>query len=423
MVKGYAESGEKASERTRDMSPVHRFIGDELERIAREGAQRLLAEMLELEVSEFLQRARYQRGEEHRGYRNGYAPERTIGVGLGAVSVRVPRVSDVPPEVAPNGFQSQIVRRYQRVSRTTQRTLLRLYLEGLSSGDFEPVFRTILGETAPLSASSVSRLKAQWQAEYEVWAKRSLAEQRYLYVWVDGVYLEAGQEDEQTALLVVLGLRADGKKELLGLGLGYRESTESWATVLRDLRDRGMERPVLVIGDGALGIWAALREVWPQSRRQRCWNHKICNVLDQLPKRLWGQIRTDLRQAIASSTRAGCRQRLEEIADALRAAGQDRAADTLLRDLDDFLTFYDFPKEHWVHLRTTNPIESIFAGVRLRTDVTKRLPNRENARYLVFKVIERLSQNWMGITAGSLCRLVLEGHRFVDGVLAETVAA
>ncbi len=423
MAKGYAESGEKASEGTPETSRVSQFIGDELERIARDGAQRLLAEMLELEVTEFLQRARYERGNQHRGYRNGYAPERTIGVGLGALNVRVPRVSDVPTGVAPNGFQSQIVRRYQRVSRTTQRTLLRLYLEGLSSGDFEPVFRTILGETAPLSASSVGRLKEQWQAEYRAWAQRPLADQRSLYVWVDGVYLDAGQEDEQTALLVVLGLRADGKKELLGLGLGYRESTESWASVLRDLRDRGMRQPILVIGDGALGIWAALRAVWPQSRRQRCWNHKICNVLDQLPKRLWARVRTDLRQAVAAPTRATCRERLEKIANDLQQADQATAGETLLRDLDDFLTFYDFPKEHWVHLRTTNPIESIFAGVRLRTDVTKRLPNRENARYLVFKVIERLSQNWMGITAGSLCRFVLEGRQFTDGILAETVAA
>ncbi len=404
MRKEYAQSGEKASEETPETSQVSQFIGDELERIARDGAQRMLAEMLELEVREFLQRARYERGNEHRGYRNGDAPERTIGVGLGALNVRVPRVSDVPTEVAPNGFPSQIVRRYQRVSRTTQRTLL--YLEGLSSGDFEPVFRTILGETAPLSASSVGRLKEQWQAEYRAWAQRPLADQRSLYVWVDGVYLDAGQEDEQTALLVVLGLRADGKKELLGLGLGYRESTESWASVLRDLRDRGMRQPILVIGDGALGIWAALRAVWPQSRRQRCRNHKICNVLDELPQRLWARVRTDLRQAVAAPTRATCRERLEKIANDPQQADQATAGETLLRDLDDFLTFYDFPKEHWVHLRTTNPIESIFAGVRLRTDVTKRLPNRENARYLVFKVIERLSQNWMGITAGSLCRFV-----------------
>jgi putative transposase len=332
------------------------------------------------------------------------------------------RLDDFEPHRDPGG-PSQIVRRYHRVSRTTQRTLLRVYVEGLSSGDFEPVFRTILGETAPLSASRVGRFKEQWQAEYRAWAQRPVADPRDLDVWVDGVSLDAGQEDEQTARLVVLGLRADGKKELLGLGLGYRERSASWATVLRDLRDRGMERPVLVIGDGARGIGAAVREVWPQVRRQRCWNHKICNVLDQLPKRLWARVRTDLRQAIASPTRAACGQRLEEIAAALRRADQDQATETLLRDLDDVLTFYDFPKEHRVHLRTTHQIESIFAGVRVRTDVAKRLPNRENARYLVFKVIERLGQNWMGITAGSLCRLVLEGRQFVDGVLAETVAA
>jgi putative transposase len=398
-------------------------VGDVLEEIAREGARRLLAEMLEVEVTEFLGRVRYERAGVFRGYRNGFAPERSIGVGLGAVKVRVPRVSDVPAEVAPKGYESRIVGRYQRLSQTTQRLLARLYLEGLSTGDFEPVFRAILGETAPLSATSVTRLKAEWQAEHEAWDKRRLDGHRYLYVWVDGVYLDAGQEEEKTALLCVLGLCEDGQKELLGMSLGYRESQESWAEVLRDLKSRGMSRPEALVGDGALGIWAALREVWPQTKPQRCWNHRTLNVLDKLPKRLWAEVRADLRAASQVPTRAKCRQQLETIAAGLREAGQVPAAETVLRDVEDFLTYYDFPEEHWLHLRTTNPIESVFSGVRLRTNVTKKLPNRENALYLAFKVVQRLSVNWRRITGANLCQLVLDERRFVDGKLAEAVAA
>jgi putative transposase len=276
LVTGSAGSARKlTSTATTHVSPTVRPVGDVLEQVAREGARRLLAEMLELEVTEFLQRVRYERGTTYRGYRNGFAPARSIGVGLGAVPVRVPRVRDVPAELAPEGFRSRIVRRYQRVSRTTQRLLAHLYLEGLSTGDFEPVFRALLGENAPLSATSVARLKQEWQAEYGAWRTRRLDGHRYLYVWVDGVYLSAGGEEERTALLCVLGLRDDGEKELLAMAPGYRESAESWADVLRDLKERGMRRPLVVIGDGALGIWAAVREVWPEVRAQRCWNHTI----------------------------------------------------------------------------------------------------------------------------------------------------
>jgi putative transposase len=414
MAQGYRVGVKEASA---DGASVRTLVTDELDRWVREGARRMIATMLEAEVNDFLQRARYQRGDDARGYRNGYAPERTIGVGVGAIPIRQPRVSDVPDEIATDGFHSQIVPRYQRLSTGTQHLLTRLYLEGISTGDFEPVFRSLLGETAPLSPSSIVRLKAEWQTEFTAWQKRRLDHERYVYCWVDGIYLAAGQEDEKTALLCVLGLRADGQKELLALGLGYRESTESWKSVLRDLRERGMHCPLLMIGDGALGIWAALGEVWPTCRRQRCWNHRVINVLDQLPKRLWHQLRVDLRKAATAASRADAGRQLESIATELRHAGQAVAAETVLRDLDDFLTFYDFPQEHWIHLRTTNPIESIFAGVRLRTDVTKRAPNRENAQYLVFQLIERLSQNWRRISGSNLTELLLRGERFVDGKL------
>jgi len=416
MGKGYSRNGGEARGAS---GPVK----DRLEEIAREGAQRLLAEMLELEVDEFLQRVRYQRGRAFRGYRNGHASERAIGTGLGQVRVKMPRVSHVPKEVAAHGFESQIVGRYQRASEATQRLLARLYLEGLSTGDFEPVFRALLGETAPLSATSITRLKAEWQGEFEAWRQRSLREHQYLYLWVDGVYLRAGSEEEKMALLCVVGLNEQGEKELLAMQSGYRESTESWAGVLRDLRDRGLNRPMVVVGDGALGIWAALREVWPQTRPQRCWNHRTLNVLDKLPKRLWNQVKKDLRAAATAATRAACQQRLEQIAAALRKTGQEAAAETVLRDLDDFLTFYDFPQEHWLHLRTTNPIESIFAGVRLRTNVTKRLPNTDNALYLVFKVVGGLAQHWRKVTGSNLCGLVLAGVRFVDGQMAQPLTA
>lgn len=420
MPKEYAVGAKEASV---VVSPIRAMVTDELDRLVQEGARQMIATMLDAEVEDFLQRTRYQRGGDGRGYRNGYAPERTIGVGVGAIAIRQPRVSDVPVEIAPEGFHSQIVPRYQRLAHSAQQLLRRLYLEGISTGDFEPVFRNLLGGTAPLSPSSIVRLKAEWQAEFTTWQKRRLDQERYVYCWVDGIYLAAGQEDEKTALLCVLGLRADGQKELLALGLGYRESTESWASVLRDLRERGMRRPLLVIGDGALGIWAALSEVWPECRRQRCWNHRVLNVLAALPKRLWRQVRLDLRKAAAAPSRAEATRQLEAIAADLRQAGQAAAAATVLRDLDDFLTFYDFPQEHWIPLRTTNPIESIFAGVRLRTDVTKRAPNRENAQYLVFKLIERLSQNWRRITGCNLCQLVLSGRRFLDGKLADLEAA
>lgn len=420
MPKEYAVGAQRASTTE---SAARALLTEELDRLVREGARQMIAAMLEVEVNEFLQRARYQRGDTKRGYRNGYAPERTIGVGVGAIPIRQPRVSDVPEEIAPDGFHSQIVPRYQRLSASAQNLLTRLYLEGVSTGDFEPVFRSLLGETAPLSPSSIVRLKADWQDEFTTWQKRRLDHEHYLYCWVDGIYLAAGQEDEKSALLCVLGLRADGQKELLALRLGYRESTESWAEVLRDLRERGMRRPLLMIGDGALGIWAALAQVWPESRRQRCWNHRVLNVLDALPKRLWSQVRKDLRHAASAPSRAEAKRRLDAIAADLRKAGQAAAAETVVRDLDDFLTFYDFPQEHWVHLRTTNPIESIFAGVRLRTNVTKHAPNRENAQYLVFKLIERLSQNWRRITGSNLCQLVLSGRQFVDGTLVDREAA
>ncbi|MDH4334910.1 MAG: IS256 family transposase [Chloroflexota bacterium] len=390
-------------------------VNTTLEELAREGARRMLERALAAEVDEFLGRSRYQRRllAEH-GYRNGYGRPRAVAIGTWPVDVRAPRVRDLPEDLEP--FHSSILPRRRMFSAETQRLFARLYLEGLSSGDFEPAFRELLGETAPLSSSTILRLKDEWAAEYAAWRVRPLSA-RYAYIWADGIYLGAGVELENSCLLVVVGAREDGRKELLAMELGYRESTASWATALRDLRDRGMAAPLLACGDGGLGLWAALDEVFPTTRHQRCWNHRVLNVLDKVPKRLWPETRRRLREAWSSESRVECELRRDALVRWLEAHGQTSAAETVLRDWDDFVTFYDFPAEHWIHLRTSNPIESLFAGVRLRTDVAKRMRRRENALYLVFKVAQRLEHSWRPLNGGlTVMTLLLGGARFVDGV-------
>ena len=388
---------------------------DRLEATVREGAALMLQRMVESEVAEFLGRDRYQRAGEFRGYRNGHLPTRTVGTGMGAVEVRMPRVSDVPAGADP--FASEIVDKYQRQSKTQQRLFARLYLEGLSSGDFEPVFRALVGGTVALSPASILRLREEWEMEYRTWRERPLGA-RYAYVYADGVYLKAGLEREKTALLVIIGVRADGIKEFLAMDEGYRESTESWLAVLRSLRDRGMtEAPLAAVGDGGLGFWAALGEVFPVTRHLRCWNHKRLNVLDKLPKRLHTVGRATMSAMYAAPSRQECARLRDEYCAQLRAQGQANAADCLERDWDAMVAFYDFPEEHWQHLKTSNPIESVFDGVKLRTNGTKRMKVRENALYLVFKLVCRLSTNWRSINAPNQLTLLLAGHPFADGKL------
>jgi len=377
----------------------------------------MLAAALEEEVGTFLGRDRYERGKPFRGYRNGHLPRRELTVGVSAVEVRVPRVAQVPPKVAPDGFRSQVVHRYERATASTQALFARLYLEGLATGDFEPVFRELVGETTALSPTAIVRLKERWADDYATWKRRSLVAHQYAYIWADGVYLGVGVEDEKSALLCVVGAREDGAKELLALELGYRESTASWQDLLRGLRDRGMAAPLLAVGDGGLGLWAALDEVFPRTEHQRCWNHRVFNVQDKLPKRLQAEARRALHAMWTADTRAECERLRDAYIAKLRAAGQTAAAETVLRDWADFVRFYRFPKEHWVHLRTSNPVESIFAGVRLRTNAAKRMRKREAALYLVFKVMERLSGNWRALNGGqNLMALVLEGCVFKDGL-------
>jgi transposase-like protein len=392
-------------------------ITDTLESIAREGARAMLERMLAEEVDAFLGRPRYAKGGPATGYRNGYGREREVGIGTWSVPVRAPRVSDPPEGSEP--FSSAILPKRRYLSTETQRLFARLYLEGLSSGDFEPAMRELMGEAATLSASTIIRLKAEWQTEYAAFRSRPIS-RRYAYIWCDGIYLGAGLEPQNSCMLVVIGAREDGRKELLAMELGYRESTESWAGVLRGLRERGLDSPLLAVGDGALGLWAGLREVFPATRHQRCWNHKAMNVLDRLPKRLQPEARARIAAIWSSSTRAGAEQERDATVTWLRGRGQADAAGTLLRDWDDLVAFYDLPAEHWRHLRTSNVVESVFAGVRLRTTVAKRARSRENALYLVFKIVDRLAGSWRQLNGGAtLMTLLLTGARFRDGVLVE----
>jgi transposase-like protein len=341
-----------------------------------------------------------------------------VAIGTWAVPVRAPRVSDVPAGRPP--FESAVLPKRKRLSLETQKLFCRLYLEGLSTGDFEPVFRQLLGETAPLSPNTIVRLKEEWEQEYEAWRRRPLEQEHFVYAWADGIYLGAGLEKEHSCVLTIVAARADGTKELLAMEIGYRESKASWGDVLPGLRDRGLRAPLLMIGDGNLGIWAALGEVFPTTRRQRCWNHRVLNIKDKLPRRLHAAVSPQVYELYQAPTRERCEALRDELATWLRSEGQAAAADTLYRDWEDFVTFYDFPEEHWLHIRTTNPLESVFAGVRLRTDVTKRARKRENALYLVYKIVTRLSHNWRALNDGPrLMQQVAAGAVFRDGILIE----
>jgi len=283
------------------------------------------------------------------------------------------------------------------------------------------VFRQLLGETAPLSANTMMRIKEEWESEYQAWRERPLENERFIYVWADGIYLGAGLEKENSCLLTLLGARADGSKELIAMEIGYRESTASWGDVLRSLRDRVLRAPLVLIGDGNLGIWGAQSEVWTETKRQRCWNHRLMSMVDKLPKRMQPEVSSQMSELYQAPTKKVCETKRDELVAWLKSARQEPAVATLLRDWDDFVTFYDFPQEHWLHLRTTNPLESVFAGVRLRTDVAKRARKRENALYLVFKVVQRLGRNWRALNGGpALMWMVAEGAVFRDGVLQKS---
>ena len=384
-------------------------IAKSLDDVALEGARRMLVLVLEGEIEEFLGRRYYERGEEFRGYRNGYGKDRKVAVGTGTVRIRAPRVreSEVP-------FRSQVLPSYQRQSRKVKELIPELYLHGLATGDFELALRGFLGEGASLSASTVTRLKEKWESEYESWRKRPLSSGGYAYLWCDGVYPKAGLAGDKTALLVVLGVNREGIKEPLAIQEGYRESSESWQAVLRNLKERGLSDPRLFVGDGALGLWAAVREVYPHADAQRCWVHKIRNVRACFPKRLQSQVKLLLREIY----NAGTKKRALELMD--QFAGQfgreyPRGVECLLKDREALLTYYSYPQPHWVSLKTSNPIESIFSPVKLRTNAARRIKSPRSALFLIFQLIQRAQHRWHKISAPELMQKVIQGVKFEDG--------
>jgi putative transposase len=392
-----------------------------LDELAREGARRMIAAALEAEVEEYVSSLVDEVDEDGRRLvvRNGRARERRVTVGSGTVPVRAPRVNDkrVDEESGERErFSSRILPAYARRSPKVTDVLPVLYLRGLSTGDFRPALEQLLGEDAAgLSPSSISRLCKEWEAEHERFKQRSLRFHRYVYLFVDGVHVSVRLgEDDRLCLLVVIGVREDGTKELLVVEDGYRESTESWASVMRDLRVRGLNEPKLVIGDGALGTWAALRDVFPAARRQACWVHTIARVLDALPKRLQPTAKKLLHAMMEAPSRADARAALERFRTEFDAK-YPKAVAKLDRDWAHLTAFYDFPAEHWRHLRTSNAIESSFATVKLRTRVTKGAGSKKAALAMAYKLLDAAQERWRRFNGHELVDDVLAGATYKDG--------
>jgi putative transposase len=385
-----------------------------LDELAREGARRMILAALELEVEQYVQALCPLRDEQGHAMvvRNGKARQRTVHLGAGTVKLRAPRVNDRRPD---HRFSSQILPPYMRRSPRLEEALPVLYLRGLSTGDFSEALEALIGpEAVGFSATTITRLLKVWQEEYQAWRKRSLEGQDYVYIWADGVYFNVRLEQDRLACLVIIGVLPDGRKEVIAIEDGYRESTESWASLLRDLKRRDMPAPVLAVGDGALGFWAALREVYPETQEQRCWKHKIANVLDKLPKRLQPRAKDMLREIMRAPDRESALEDMARFSEEF-SARYPKAMETLTKDQDQLLTFFDFPAEHWIHLRTTNPVESPFATVKARTKVTKGAGSRKAGLAMAFKLLLASERHWRKVNAPHLVALVRAGVKFPNG--------
>jgi len=397
-----------------------------LDVVVRRGAQQILQQAIEAEVQEFLQQHQDRRDADgHRlVVRNGHQAARTIVTGAGALEVRQPRVRDNSPKGSERlQFSSAILPPYLRRSKTIEEFIPWLYLKGISTGDFSEALHQLLGEPAKgFSPNVIVRLKEQWTAEYDQWSRRDLTAKRYVYLWADGIHVNVRLEDtenKQQCLLVVMGATAEGQKELLAVQDGYRESTQSWTELLVDLQRRGLTlAPKLATGDGALGFWAALRQVYPETREQRCWVHKTANVLNKMPKSVQPRAKADLHQIWMAETRELAHQAFDTFLAKYQAKYGD-ACDCLRKDREELLTFYDFPAEHWIHLRTTNPIESTFATIRLRHRRTKGSGTRKASLTMMFKLAQAAQKRWQRLHGSEQLTLVLEGRVFVDGVLQD----
>lgn len=387
---------------------------EQLEAFARLGVQKLLQQVLEEEITDILGRQRSERKDpvdSKEGYRNGYGRARKLSMSCGTITVRRPRVRDLTER-----FESRILPLFKRRTEEVGRLLPELYLHGLSEGDFDLALRGFLGEGAPLSGSSVARLKASWQTEYELWKGRSLSDLEVIYLWVDGIYVKAGLEKEKAALLVAVGALRDGRKVVLAVEAGHRESIESWSSILRDLKSRGMNAPKLVVGDGHLGIWGALANIYADSQEQRCWNHRIVNVLDKVAKKEQSQASTLLTAIPYAESRQEALEHKKKFQQWCQKKGLSSAAALIDVDWERMVAFYAFPKEHWKHLRTTNPVESPFAAVRIRTTAAKRYKKVQNATAVIWKTLMIAEKHFRRLDAPELLAEVAEGAVYVDGV-------
>jgi putative transposase len=398
---------------------------DVLTDLLRQGAQQLLAQAIEAEVADWIDRHQDCRDAAGRRQvvRNGHLPERTITTGVGPVTVQQPRVHDRRPTERREKFTSAILPPYLRKTKSVEELIPWLYLKGVSTGDFSEALAALLGPDAKgLSATTVTRLKGLWEQEYHEWSKRALSGKQYVYVWADGVYFNIRLEGGRQCILVLLGATADGKKELLAIQDGQRESEQSWKELLLDVQARGLTiDPKLAVGDGALGFWKAVRQIWPATAGQRCWVHKTANVLDKLPKRVQPKAKEMLHEIYLAPSRAEADKAFDLFLRTYEAK-YPKATDCLAKDRGLLLVFYDFPAEHWLHLRTTNVIESVFATVRLRTEKTKGSGTRRACLTMVFKLMQSASRRWRALNGSGLLAEVIKGTVFVDGIKKEDAA-
>jgi len=396
-------------------------VDDPLTEIARDGARRMLAAALRAEADAFVA----QHVEEvlpdgrQRVVRHGYGPERSIQTGIGALDVRRPKVRDraAGQDEDKIRFTSAILPKWARRSRSLDTLLPVLYLRGVSTGDFQEALAAILGANAPnLSPRVISRLTGEWQQDYDRWQRRDLSARRYVYIWADGVYLQARMEPQAECILVILGATPEGKKEIVGFQVGVRESAQSWREPLVDIKARGLAvPPEVAVGDGAMGFWKALDEVFPGTRHQRCWVHKIANVLNKFPKSMQPTVKADLREIWQADTRAAAETAMDTFSQKY-GAKYEKAVTCLTKDREALLAFYDFPGDHWDHLRTSNPIESVFATVRHRTVRTQGALSRKTARLMVFKLVQAAAKTLRRLKGANQLPLVTRGVTFTDGV-------
>lgn len=398
---------------------------DQLTEILRNGAHALLAQAIEAEVAAFLdQHADLKTDEGHRRIvRHGHLPEREVMTGIGAVTVRQPRVRDRQADRHDPGrvrFTPSILPPYARRSKSIETLLPILYLKGISTGDFGEALAALLGPDAPgLSASTIARLKQGWSDEHARWHNRDLSARHYVYVWADGIHLQARLEDEKQCILVIIGATPEGKKELVGFTDGTRESAHDWRTLLLDLKRRGLDiAPKIAVADGALGFWKALGEIWPRCQEQRCWVHKTANVLNKLPRSQGPKAKRALQEIWMAETRSDAEVAFDAFIETYTLK-YEKAAACLAKDRDPLLAFYDFPAEHWVHLRTTNPIESTFATVRHRTIRAKGCLSNKSALAMIFKLVEGAQKTWRRLNGPSQLPKIIQGVKFADGLELE----